>query len=370
VDLLSIGMAVAVAAAVLGVRWVALGGRDRVRDVLLRSAADRHGGSVEPVAAGLGQELVIPLDEPFEELRVRFVHATGAAEQRQMRAKLIIRRVLPRFWIRPQGSLAEVATALGRQDILVGHPDLDRRFVIAGDEPARIEELFDLPVARAVLGLSLWHGAQVWAELSPDLLSAHSVLEVRCTGWLDSHEQLRSLIEAVEQLGAELARSWDAPWLEAAHARGLAVGKLGKRGTSTLVGVIDGVPVEARARRGPQGWRTEVSAWVDVLPGLRIVHRDTAREEGWDGDRVPLGNPVLDMLVAARVQEPQALRDMLADEALVEALLAVVHGRPGSALQHDSVRLVAPDRLTAELPEALDDVLELARMLGARVEAG
>jgi hypothetical protein len=369
-DPLSIGVAVALALGVLGLRSVLVGGRDRMQEVLLRAAAERHSGQVELIGVGLGRELVLPLEEPFEELRLRFVHSAGTAEQCQMQVRLRIRRVLPRFWLRPQGGLAEVATALGRQDIQVGHPDLDRRFVIASDEPERLVELFQPPVSRAVLRLSLGPGAQIQAELSSDLFAAHSVLEVRCTGWLDSHELLEALLDAVQELGSELVRAWDAPWLAAAHARGLAVGKLGKRGTSTLVGVVDGVPMEARARRGPHGWRTEVTAWVDVLPGLRMVHRDVAREQGWDAERVPLGNPVLDMLVAARVQEPEALRVMLAEEALVEALLAVVHGRPGSSVRHDSVRLVVPGRLTAALPEAIDDVLELARRLGSDAGPG
>ena len=362
-DPLVIGLGVAVGLASIAIRAVLRGGRGPVHEVLLRSAAERRGGEVRQVGLGEVWELALPLERHgIAKLGLRYVRLPGASSPERMLLTLSLQRVLPQLGLRPQGVLAELGTAMGGQDIQSGDPDLDRCFVIASPEAEVVQELFRPPVVRSVFGLTRSRpGTLVWLALAPDTLAGSSQLEVMVSGWVSEHKDLRALLDAGEELGRALVRAWDAPWLETAHARGLAVGKLGQRGASSLVGVLGGVPVEARARRGPSGWRTEVTAWVDGLAGLRVVHRDTARAEGWDEDRVELGNPVLDMLVAARADDPAALRTLLACDRLAEELLPVVHGRPGSVLQHDSVRLVERGRLTRTLGAAIDDALALAK---------
>lgn len=360
-----IGLGVALGIAVIAIRAGLRGGHDRVQGVLLRSAAERLGGRLEQV--GLNRELVLPMDRNgITEIRVRFVQVASGGVQDRMKLTIRVQRVLPQLSLRPQGAIAEVGVALGAQDIASGDPDLDRRFVIASPEPEVARELLRSPVVRAVFRMTRGQpGTQLWLDLLPDSLAGSSELVVMCSGWSTEHHELRELVAVAKELGRALVQAWDRPWLEAAHARGLAVGKLGQRGAAALVGVLDGIPLEARARRGPAGWRTEVTAWVDGLAGLRVLHRDTAREEGWDDDRIEAGNPVLDMLVAARADDPDALRCLLADELLTEELLPVVHGRPGSVLQHDSVRLLEQGRLTTTLGEAIDDALALAKAVQA-----
>jgi hypothetical protein len=357
-----------VALLALWVRRSLRAGASQVQDALLGSVADRRGGTVHRRPhLGVHAELVLPFDEgELEELSLAFLTEPRVNPQRNMRLELRIQRVLPELRLSPEGLLADVGKAVGMQDIASGDPDLDRRFVIASTDPPEARAILRAPVVRAIFALFQGEpGTLLWLDVLPGSESGTSVVRVRRSGWLADHAPVRELIAAGEELARALVRAWDGPWVEAAQARGLAVGKLGQRGAATLVGVLEGIPVEARARRGPRGWRTQVTAWVDGPAGLRVIHREQAREEGWEKRRVALGNPVLDMLVAAKAEDDAALRGLLADEAVTEALLPVVHGRRGSTLQHDSVRLVAPGRLTDDLGAAIDDALALARAVRA-----
>ncbi len=367
-ELVIFGILLATGVGVFAARTLVMRSGDaRVQEVLLRSAADRLGGTVRPLAVGHALELA-PDRDGIERFELRYVQLPNVGDPQRMRLQITLRRLLPTLSLSPQGAVAEIGVALGRQDIECGDPDLDRRFIIASPEPEVAVELFGAAVVRAVFGLSRGQpGTIVWIEVEPDPPSGMSTVVVHCSGWLGEHQPVRDLVSAGLELGRALVRAWDKPWLDVAHGRGLAVGKLAQRGASSLVGVLGEIPIEARVRRRPAGWRTEVSAWVDSLPGLRVVHRDTARDEGWDEEREGLGNPVLDMLVAARADDADALRALLGGDRIIDALLPVVHGRPGSSLQHDSVRLVVPGRLTDGLDEAIDDVVALATLV---MEAG
>jgi hypothetical protein len=340
-------------------------GHQRTHEVLLRSIADRRGGELRRVRYGSARELVLPLEDPvLIELRLRYAQLPKASVQERMSVELTLQRVLPRLNLRPEGLMADVGKVLGMQDIETGDPDLDRRFVVSSSEPQQARDLLRVTVVRAIFRLFRGEpGTLLWLDIEPDGSGGTSRLVIHRSGWLEQHAPVRELVDAVQVLGHSLVQAWDGPWVELAQARGLAVGKLGQRGAASLVGVIEGLPVEARARRGPDGWRTEVTAWVDSLPGLRVAHRQLADDEGWAGQGVSLGNPVLDMLVTARADDPEALRALLSRDSITEALLPVIHGQPGSTLRHDSVRLVAAGRLREELGDALDDVLALARAL-------
>lgn len=357
-----IAVGVGLGLVVIWARHLVGGGAERIHEVLLRSEADRRGGKLVREGMSLTWGLELPLDKgAVQRIRVGFERSSKSSSPERMRLELRLQRVLPHLRLSPEGLLADLGKVVGLQDMQTGDPDLDRRFLVAADDPPLARELLRPPVVRALFRLFQGQpGTLVWLELQPDSLAGVSDLVIHRSGWARGHEELRELMAAAEQLGEVVVRAWDAPWLEAAHARGLAVGKLGQRGTSTLVGVLDGIPVEARTRRSPGGWRTEVTAWVDVLPGLLVVHRELASEQGWADERVELGNPVLDMLVAARADDPAALRSLLSHQDVTDPILPVVHGRRGSALQHDSVRLVEEGRLTAGLGPAIDDAYALA----------
>jgi hypothetical protein len=366
----AIGVGVGVAMAAVWARRALDGGAGRIQQVLLRSEADRRGGELVMLGLGVTRGLELPLDTPgVQRIRVGFERSPSGSSPERMRLELRLQRVFPHLRLSPEGLLADLGKAIGVQDMASGDDDLDRRFLIAADDPPLARELLRPPVVRALFRLFRGQpGTLVWLELEPDSLAGFSDLVIHSSGWVTNHEDLRDLMGAAEQLAEVLVRAWDTPWLEAAHARGLAVGKLGQRGSSTLVGVLDGIPVEARARRTPSGWRTEVTAWVDTLPGLLVVHSELAEEQGWADERVSLGNPVLDMLVAAKADDSAALRALLTPQAVTDELLPVVHGRPGSSLRHDSVRLVERGRLTEGLGAAIDDTLALAQ--AARTATG
>ena len=312
--------ALAAVASALGVAIFALmrlgrviAAHERIHDVLLRSLAYGRGGTFRPGRIHDSGELSLEL--PFGTLRMHYLAVPRSSATKRVWAAVEVARVLPSLRLRPEGPLAEMAKELGMQDFEVGHDVFDRRFVVSSEDPGVALGMLEPAVIREVLGLGRGRpGAQIWIEVEPDAKASSSRVVVQCSGWVQDLEALQEHVDAVTRVCEALLGAWDRPWVEVARDRGLAVGKLGQRGVSSLVGVLDDIPLEVRARRGPEGWRTEVSARVDGPRGLQVVHRDLAREADWDAERLSLGNPVLDMLVAARADDPEALCELVADE--------------------------------------------------------
>jgi hypothetical protein len=155
--------------------------------------------------------------------------------------------------------------------------------------------------------------------------------------------RLGSLVEACLELVELLEEEEDRPWREAAEAHGLRLedGRIRGRcqGMAVLGSYADQTVIEVDlSGRG--------------LPeGLRIRH----------GGPVKLGSPVLDLLVG--MEREVTLPPAFQEPELAEALLAVVHQFPGSALESSRVRLVAPGRLREDLEPALAACLRLAGLL-------
>ena len=176
-----------------------------------------------------------------------------------------------------------------------------------------------------------------WLEVGTAACPGHRVAEVV--------QDIVRLVEALE--GAA-----DAHWQDAAAELGLLVEAHDAAGNRRLVGLVEGIHVEARIEDA----RTVVEAQLDEpLGGLRVVHRDLGAGE-------PVGNPVLDMLISAEGSR-DAFAVLLADEALVEALLAVVHARKGSELLGDRVVL----RESTEVREGLVDSIRAAAAVAVAV---
>ncbi len=97
--------------------------------------------------------------------------------------------------------------------------------------------------------------------------------------------------------------------------------------------------------------------------GLTVAHIDHAKRAGWFGLRRELGNPVLDMLVAAKAHDWSRACALLVDEDLTTGLLEVVHAHPGSELADETIRLVLPGYAYEELERTVEKVLALARLL-------
>ena len=141
------------------------------------------------------------------------------------------------------------------------------------------------------------------------LVGFRQVTDERLPGILDA---MCALAEAIE---ARLRRPWD----ELAEAHGL-VG-----GYGLLCGEIDGVPVRVEPEQ------VRLGHGLDLPEGIVVAHK-----ERLDGEA--LGDPVLDLCLRTTAPwsvEPQA----------AEALLEVLHGRPGSRLTTEEleVRIVGEE---------------------------
>ena len=153
--------------------------------------------------------------------------------------------------------------------------------------------------------------------------------------WLDGPDAA-SLIEASIQLADELSTGG---WEQVAQDLGLELDERGR-----LVGQVRGVPIRAVV----EGDDTVVTATTED-------HGITARH----GKGRPIGNPVLDSLIAA---SGERVRERLDDEA-AGALLAVVHAYPGSTVTPERIVLRHPGLVVDELPELIERVVLLAEAL-------
>lgn len=68
--------------------------------------------------------------------------------------------------------------------------------------------------------------------------------------------------------------------------------------------------------------------------------------------------------------DPQALGAHLEDDALLKAILTVVHGYPGSSLTQERIELVTPGDIGRELEPAIEAVATLAQALEAHPWSG
>ena len=221
-------------------------------------------------------------------------------------------------------------------DIQVGEPLFDRTWRIQG-------KAFETRMA-----LTRPAQEQV-ASAAPQRLEVRgSTMTVK---WEDretpSPRELSRRVLACLELRASLR---DGGWTSLSEGVGL---RLVRRGL--LDGVVRGIPVEVRY--GSEGTRIRAA-----VPSPFTATRKDARQ-GVIARPWPTNNPVLDQLLLVGGDASLAA-SVLAREELVGALLAVVHGWPGSRLDRDGVLLSAPDPLVDEaLSSALEQVVALARVL-------
>ncbi len=133
------------------------------------------------------------------------------------------------------------------------------------------------------------------------------------------------------------------PWAVCAGELGLRVGE-----DADIVGELHGVAVGARM--DDQG-RCQLRA--AGRSSFRAVHKD---HELWDAE--PTGNLVVDQLLKVS----GASGELFEDAALVEPLLEVVHGYPGSRVHPDGATLVL-SALQLDVSEELEKLVALIRAL-------
>lgn len=161
--------------------------------------------------------------------------------------------------------------------------------------------------------------------------------------------RVAEVVQDIVALVNALQVASDAPWQVTADALGLQLQPHDKDGHRRLAGLVDGIHVEAFIEDG----RTVVDAMLDEpIGGLRVVHRELGNGE-------PIGNPVLDMLISAEGSR-DAFAVLLADDHLVEALMAVVHARKGSELTGERVILREPDEVRGDLAASVRAAVAVA----------
>lgn len=220
---------------------------------------------------------------------------------------------------------------LGAQDVQVGDRAFDSTWRIATSDP-RAARMALTPDVRALVQKMGLRGLR---------LRGHTLTVVRSDG-----SGTVPFLLATLRLAEELS---EGGWDPAARRLGLEV-----RETGTLSGAIRGVPVEVRL----EGAHTVV--WAQALDhGVRAIHKD----HGSGG--VAIGDPVLDGLVALRGSRA-VMRQALSDPETVGALLAVVHGHPGSEVLDDGVHLRHPGMVIDGLDELVLAAVDLAERLRVR----
>ena len=189
-----------------------------------------------------------------------------------------------------------------------------------------------------------------------------TAISVTRTGWYQRQEDLLAYLDFGCELAQAIVRSWDAPWQRVADRWKLEL-RTHATGFRRMEGTVAGTPLQIRESTDRRGRVTVIRAQAPMPQGLVVAHLDQAEQAGWIRQRRKLGNPVLDMLVAAKAHDWGAASALLADEELTALLLAVVHAHPGSELRHGAVHLVLPGWAFGDLEGLVEKVLALAEAL-------
>ncbi len=328
----------------------------------LAGLAEKLGGRVR--RGGLGSMPGLDLRSETGRLEVRFVNTDGDESRPATTVVVSTPRKLPSLALATQGERPRWLERLGGRDIEVGDRRFDDSFLVRAEEEG-IARTVLVPKTRAALLRLLWRadGGAIEVSVDDDGKGTGSVLRIQFDRWILGPEQLEGVIEEARAAASALLCGWDGPWTDAAERWGLGELRTDGRGLRSLVGVVGGLSVEAREIRDDGETSTVVTVDAPVPQALRVVHRDVAKRQGWEALRDPLGNPVLDMLVAVRCSDPDEARALFADEELTARLLEVVHAHPGSQLNEQGVWLLVRGQPLEGPGESLGLALALARAL-------
>ena len=179
--------------------------------------------------------------------------------------------------------------------------------------------------------------------------------------------KMSEMLDAAVGLARALAHARRTPWEQLAHKHGLDEVDVGH--SAWLSGTVASMPVRVRA--GQRSSKPDASITIELPaglpPGLTI---QVAPRDG-RGEGLKLGDPVLDGTVLVTCSDAEAARALLRADAdgqgLHGALLAVIHGHPGSTVTDKAVTVVADTAAPEVVDGLLSDGLALARMLGELV---
>lgn len=259
----------------------------------------------------------------------------------------------PGLQVTREGGGDALAKLFGGQDIELGDDLLDPKLRVKGLDPEAVVEVLGWPDVRDRLHLLLRAGRYSRIEAGRVILEEQGTKDIH----LDQH-----LAEGVS-LAKALGEAVQAPWLALGARFGLQVE--GEGGGVDLSGEVEGMRVQVRVQvgRADAGPQTVVRITLpEGLPRMGISLA-TRGEDAAPGLR--LGDPVLDGLVKVEARDEQAARALFAGPEAAAAdlhgkLLAVVHGRPGSVVSGQELRVVGPGATAAHAAVLIDEGLALA----------
>ncbi len=279
--------------------------------------------------------------------------------QFQGRCVLEIEQVLPVQMPRGQrvvslGLLEGVVTAMGGQDVRLGHPYLDNRIRVVTEDIIATRTLLTWGRVPGVLDRCARN-----VDLTLDLEGARLVAVQRS----EDSISVEAVVRMVLELGSALTEAAEAPWRGRAEALGLTVQGGVETGARQLAGVVDGVEVTVTVAVDPdtEAPLTRVLARLEPpLPaGLRIKGRSPGAKAGGVG----AGNPVLDSVIDVFATDVERARRLLSDDAVTGPLLEVLHAHPRSQVHPRGVVLVEPDIADEGLGRLVRAVVDLATAL-------
>ncbi len=370
----SLVLVLLVSAGAVGLASLALGGKQaehRRLEVDLRAMAlGRRGELVRRRRTGLP---ILQLSTRFGLFHLeygsvsqRFDSTSGNVVSPTTMVSLELPRLLPALRASsPTKTIADMGWIRGTP-VETGDTVFHFALCVRGPDQAGIRALLTDAVRKRMrsFGASVAGGAR-WAlgfSLEPEPDEGVTVLRVRIPGRVRTVVDLDSCLEGMEALADGMIEAWDRPWFEAGARFGLQPTTPLQAGRRAVQGEVDGFSVHVweRAEDGPV--IVEVAVDLALPVPLDVVHKELAQ-----GETQATGNPVLDMLVAVRSDQPDRVRALLADEDLTEALLQVVHARKGSTLTERRLTLCESGASREGPVAAILDALALARALRAGV---
>lgn len=259
-------------------------------------------------------------------------------------------------------SLPTFSRLVGRGGIELDESGIDQRLDIRGPDPALVRAVLADPALREVLeeladvrSFRLSIGQEEWRR-PWELRVEHDAVVAVSLG----EEDLQRMVADAAGIARRLVDRGEAVLAQRAEALGLTVAP-GSRGTARrFEGRRDGVEVRVQQDEGTTTGAVTATVAAPALPDLVVQPRADAA-----GAPPPLGDLILDRMVAVHTADRDTARDRLTRDDARAALLTVVPGRAGATVEGGRVVVPVPDLDPETLAAAVADAVALARELGA-----
>ncbi len=343
-----------------------LAGTGTRQDKALEAFAKAQGGVYEP--GGISQRAAAVVQRPVGKVRLQRASPAQAEAGLSLQIEITLSELLPGFSLRPKLVQLGMEALLAESGTWSESGALNSAYRILKSDPETTEALLKGEVTRCLAHL---HELPQWGSLrvslEPQPSRGTSLLRVVRGDWPEHPEALTKLVDTSCALGQALVDRWLAPWLAASLHWKLKFVRIPGSYSRSLEGQVEGFRISVHELHAVGRPITEIVILQDSIHGLRIAHKDHARLQGWLPLAAPVGNPVVDMMLAAKASDRGLLERLLADEELTAALLEVLHGHPGSELSASGLKLQLRGHLARDLLEPVEQALTLARALRARM---